>query len=224
MLLTHSNLFAPVDLKRRVFRKVAGGRPCATACWSLTEAGERHIGQPEPREERLRDAAFEASPVAQIVVDAAGYLVLANSRARALFDLRTDDLGRPFQDLEISYRPVELRSQIEQVYTERRPSRSTRSSGRPPRGEVVHLEVQILPLVDDNQALLGASITFADLTRSRRLRRSWSRPTRSWRTPTRSCSRPTRSWRPPTRSCSRRSRSWRPPTRSCSRPTKSWRR
>jgi two-component system CheB/CheR fusion protein len=34
--------------------------------------------------------------------------------------------------------------------------------------QVAHLEVQILPLVDDNQALLGASISFTDVTRSRR--------------------------------------------------------
>ena len=56
------------------------------------------------------------------MVDAGGYLTLANQRARTLFRLSVDDLARPFQDLEISYRPLELRSKIQQVYVERRPS------------------------------------------------------------------------------------------------------
>jgi two-component system, chemotaxis family, CheB/CheR fusion protein len=167
MLLAHSNLFGAVDLKRRVFRKVPGAT-LRDRLMVLTEAGERHIDQPEPREERIRNAALEANPGAQIVVDAAGYLMMANSRARALFDLRTDDVGRPFQDLEISYRPLELRSKIQQVYLERRPSQIYEVEWPTPSGEVAHLEVQLLPLVDGNQALLGASISFADVTRSRR--------------------------------------------------------
>jgi two-component system, chemotaxis family, CheB/CheR fusion protein len=167
MLLSHSNLFSAVDLKRRVFRKVPGAT-LRDRLMVLTEAGERHIGQPEPREERIRNAALEANPGAQIVVDAAGYLMMANTRARDLFDLRPDDVGRPFQDLEVSYRPLELRSKIQQVYTERRPSQIHEVEWPTASGEVVHLEVQILPLVDDSQALLGASISFADVTRSRR--------------------------------------------------------
>jgi two-component system, chemotaxis family, CheB/CheR fusion protein len=35
-------------------------------------------------------------------------------------------------------------------------------------GEVVHLEVQVVPLTDANQVLLGASVSFVDVTRSRR--------------------------------------------------------
>ena len=40
-------------------------------------------------------------------------VALVCSAAEALFTLRPRDLGRPFQDLEVSYRPVELRSRIE---------------------------------------------------------------------------------------------------------------
>ena len=61
----------------------------------------------------MREAAFDAGPVAQIAVDRKGRLVLANEKARQLFQLAPTDLGRLFQDLEISYRPVELRSHIE---------------------------------------------------------------------------------------------------------------
>jgi two-component system CheB/CheR fusion protein len=167
MLLAHSNLFNTVDLKRRVFRKIPGAT-LRDRLMVLTDAGDRQLTGPGPREERIRNAALEANPGAQIVVDVTGYLMMANSRARALFDLRPDDVGRPFQDLEVSYRPLELRSKIQQVYMERRPSQIYEVECPTASGEVVHLEVQLLPLVDDNQALLGASISFVDVTRSRR--------------------------------------------------------
>ena len=169
MLLAHSNLFSSVDLKRRVFRKVPGGT-LRDRLMVLTEAGERQVGEPEPREERIRNAALEANPGPQIVVDATGFLMMANSRAREMFNLRPDDVGRPFQDLEVSYRPLELRSKIQQVYMDRRPSSIHEVEWPTPSDQVAHLEVQILPLVDDNQALLGASISFTDVTRSRRFK------------------------------------------------------
>jgi two-component system CheB/CheR fusion protein len=53
---------------------------------------------------------------------------------------------------------------------ERRPSQIYEVEWPTASGEAVQLEVQLLPLVDDNQALLGASISFADVTRSRRYR------------------------------------------------------
>jgi two-component system CheB/CheR fusion protein len=167
MLLAHSNLFSSVDLKRRVFRKVPGAT-LRDRLMALTEAGERQTGNPGSRDERIRDAALEANPGAQIVVDAAGHLMMANSRARVLFSLRPDDVTRPFQDLEVSYRPLGLRSKIQQVYVDRRPSPVYEVEWPAGSGEVIHLEVQILPLIEDNQALLGASISFTDVTRSRR--------------------------------------------------------
>ena len=166
MLLAHSNLFTSVDLKRRVFQKVPGAT-LRDRLMVLTDAG-RPVGNSGPREDRIRNAALEASPEAQIVVDAGGYLAIANNRARELFSLKFEDLNRPFQDLEISYRPLELRSKIQQVYVERRPSQLYEVEWPTDTGEIAHLEVQIAPLVDENQVLLGASIGFADVTRSRR--------------------------------------------------------
>ena len=167
MLVAHSNLFTSVDLKRRVFEKVPGVT-LRERLMVLTEAGERPAGNQRAREERIPGAALEASPEAQIVVDAGGYLMLANARARTLFKLTTDDLARPFQDLELSYRPLELRSNIQQAYVERRPSQTDEVEWPTPSGEIAHLEVQVVPLIDDHQTLLGASINFTDVTRSRR--------------------------------------------------------
>jgi two-component system CheB/CheR fusion protein len=166
MLLAHTNLFTSLDLKRRVFRKVPGAT-LRERLMVLTEASGP-AGNQRGREERVRTAALEASPEAQIVVDAGGSLMLANERARAMFKLSADDLARPFHDLEVSYRPLELRSKIQQVYAERRPSQIDEVEWPLPSGEVAHLEVQVVPLIDDTQALLGASINFTDVTRSRR--------------------------------------------------------
>jgi two-component system, chemotaxis family, CheB/CheR fusion protein len=168
MLLAHSDLFTSEDLRRRVFQKVPGAS-LRERLMVLTEGGERPAGGNQlVREQRVRSAALEASPEAQIVVDAGGYLMLANERARALFKLSVDDLARPFQDLEISYRPLELRSKIQQVYAERRPSQLDEVEWPTPSGEVAHLQVQVVPLIDEHQTLLGASISFTDVTRSRR--------------------------------------------------------
>jgi two-component system, chemotaxis family, CheB/CheR fusion protein len=167
MLLAHSDLFTPLDLKRRVFRK-APGATLRERLMVLTEAGERPVGNLPAREERIRTAAMEASPEAQIVVDAGGYLVVANERARTIFRLGVDDLARPFHDLELSYRPLELRSKIQRVYVERRPSQVEEVEWPLPSGEVAQLEVQVVPLIDDHQALLGVSVNFTDVTRSRR--------------------------------------------------------
>jgi two-component system, chemotaxis family, CheB/CheR fusion protein len=167
MLLAHSNLFTSTDLKRRVFQKVPGAT-LRERLMVLAEGGERPAGNQLAREEQIRSAALEASPEAQIVVDAGGYLMLANARARTIFRLSADDLARPFQDLELSYRPLELRSQIQQVYVERRPSQVDEVEWPTPSGEVAHLEVQVVPLIDEQQVLLGASINFTDVTRSRR--------------------------------------------------------
>jgi two-component system, chemotaxis family, CheB/CheR fusion protein len=167
MLLAHSNLFTSVDLKRRMFRKVPGAT-LRDRLMVLADPGERQTPALGPREERIRNAALEASVEAQIVVDTGGRLAVANGRARALFNLGPDDIGRPFQDLELSYRPLELRSKIQQVYVERRPSPIYEVEWPAAAGEVLHLEAQITTLVDEQQVLLGASISFADVTRSRR--------------------------------------------------------
>jgi two-component system CheB/CheR fusion protein len=165
MLLAHSNLFTAVDLKRRLFRKVPGAT-LRERLLVLTDANDRPAAGTS--DERIRNAAFESGVEAQLVVDTAGHLVVANHRARTLFTLRPDDIGRPFQDLEVSYRPLELRSKLQQAYAERRPSQVHEVEWTTAAGEVVHLEAQVLPLADADQGLLGASITFADVTRSRR--------------------------------------------------------
>jgi two-component system CheB/CheR fusion protein len=113
MMLMHGALFSPVELKFRVFEKVpqSGARERAPA-----GTGNGNGVSMTTRMDRLREQALEETPMARFVVDADGTLVLANQRARTLFSLNPRDIGRLLQDLEVSYRPVELRSMIEQAY------------------------------------------------------------------------------------------------------------
>jgi two-component system CheB/CheR fusion protein len=116
---------------------------------------------------RIREAAFDSAPVPQIVVDPVGSLALASSQARVQFVLTMRDLGRPIQDLEISYRPVELRGSIEQVYAERLPVVQKGVEWRNPAGHNSTLDIQFAPLVDNGGSYLGVSITFSDVTAHR---------------------------------------------------------
>ena len=62
------------------------------------------------------------------------------------FGLAQRDLGRPIQDLEISFRPVELRSRIEQAYTERHADLAPRRRVAGCATETRYLDVQVAPL------------------------------------------------------------------------------
>src|SRR4051812_320401 len=163
-LAARSNLFAAIDLKRRLFTKVPKRAPFRTVV--LREPALREPAE-EPSE-AVRSAAFDASPVAQIVVEREGRLAAANLHARLLFGVTQRDVGRLLQDLEISFRPVELRSRLDQAYEERHPV-ALRDVEWTDDGERRFLDVQVTPLLEATGEALGAAITFVDATRSRRL-------------------------------------------------------
>jgi two-component system CheB/CheR fusion protein len=160
MLITHTDLFQPMELKRRVFRKVLG----VTARERLNFVADPGMERPELGNRTLRDSAFEAAPVAQVVLDGQGTLVSANQAARQMFALRGDDLGRPLQDLELSYRPLELRSLLDRMRVDGTPLQldGVRWGAE---GDPRILDVQIAPL-NDGSELPGAAVSYADVTRS----------------------------------------------------------
>ena len=172
----------------------------------------------------VRELAFRASPVAQIVVTGDDTVAMINQQAETTFGLSARDIGRLLRDLEVSYRPVELRAYLEQAKVERRSARIQDVQWQRPGAEAVWFEIHVNPLVDAENGLLGVSIVFFDVTRPGRCWTRSSRPTVSSRPPTRNCSRRTKNSRPPTKSCSRQWKSWKPPTKNCSPPTKSSRR
>lgn len=167
VLLTRSNAFTPVDLKRRIFVKVSKSRLRERAFVPAPAPNEE--GQPQEVDEmRLRDSALEADPVAQLVVDTNHSLVIANEAGRALFGLNLADLGRPLQDLELSYRPIDLRSILDRVFAEGRPQLLKEVEWPTTTGGKQFLDITILPLLD-NHTLLGAKIVFSDVSRVRHL-------------------------------------------------------
>jgi two-component system, chemotaxis family, CheB/CheR fusion protein len=163
MLITHADLFRPVNLKRRVFSKVL--KPTLRDRL-VTFNQASHDSSSGVRE--IRDAALEVSSGAQVVVDADGLVVMANAHARSLFGLAPKDVGRPLKDLELSYRPIELRSNLDLAYKESRTVSLTNVTTAPASGDPRTLDVQITPL-QGADGMLGASIVYLDTTRQRRL-------------------------------------------------------
>jgi two-component system, chemotaxis family, CheB/CheR fusion protein len=163
MLLTHADRFVPVELKCRVFEKVPPAGPPRRRAPAVEAANAGGYNVPMASE-RLHDRSAEELPLARIVVDANGIVTLVNQLARVLFTIGAGDIGRPLKDLEISYRPVELRSLIEQAYSGKCVVTQPKAERRFPNGEVHCLEVAVAPFFDDRDNPLGVSITFLDVT------------------------------------------------------------
>jgi two-component system CheB/CheR fusion protein len=167
-LWSHSSLFQTMDTKRRFFRKVlvepARERPLDLATGLLP------ADWVQSDTVRLRDEALLSSPVANVVVDRQGNLAMVNHRAESLFGVGSLDLGRPFQDLELSYRPLELRSHIQEALTDCRPLVLRDVDWTRSGGDQVFLEVQIIPLLEiPGDGSYGVSIFFTDVTAYGRL-------------------------------------------------------
>jgi two-component system CheB/CheR fusion protein len=164
MLLTNSNLFRPLNLKHRIFTKVPKPK-LSDRLLMLAQAGNEESSARLSERVRLREAAFNTSAIAQIIVDTNGYLVLANISARSMFNLKQQDLGKLFHDLEVSYRPLELRSIIDDVYRDSR-SITINDVVREQSDNTQYLDVQITPLKENcnGEKLLGVSVSFYDVT------------------------------------------------------------
>ena len=166
-LLTQASTFKPVDLKRRISMKVPRSNlALRDRLLLLAQNGGSDPGTAGPGGQplRLRDIALDSVPVAQIIVDAGGTLAQANERARVMCDLSPSDIGRSLQDLKISYRPLELRSLIDQAQAERRVvvvrDVEWKVGGVDPR----YLDVHVVPL-NDAGAFVGSSVSFIDVSR-----------------------------------------------------------
>ena len=169
MLLRQGDLFTPTNLKYRIFRKVPKpelvDRAYVLAQTSFGEASTRAANQ-----ERLRKQALATDAYAQVVIDAEGRIALINDRARVMFGLTQSDQGRLFQDVELSYRPLELRSVIEEVRTGRMARNLPAIERALPEGGLQFLDVTVAPVADGDDKLLGVNLTFLDVTETHRLR------------------------------------------------------
>jgi two-component system CheB/CheR fusion protein len=165
MLLSHTDRFTPIDLKHRIFRRAAD---------SSSEMNKMDV--PDPRIDRhgnlselapIRELAFGASPVAQIVVTSDDTVAMINHQAEQTFGLSARDIGRLLRDLEVSYRPIELRAYVEQAKVERRSARIQDVKWQRPGTDASWFEIHVNPLVDTENGLIGVSIVYFDVTANR---------------------------------------------------------
>jgi len=170
MLLSHAHLFEPVDLKRRFFRKTSIEQPRERALFGAAARNGHGNGNGDGNDVALlAQEAVMNSPIAHVIVERDGKLALVNQRAEAVFNVTQRDVGRPFQDLELSYRPLELRSYIAQASAERHSVWVRDVELARPGGEILHFDVQVVPLQSVGGNDLGVSIFFTDVTRYRQL-------------------------------------------------------
>ena len=170
MLLSDSERFEVVNMRQRIFRRRRGA---ALSRYQSVAMRLDVIGAPEMRDvtrkRQLRDLALEAAPYATIGVDTDGNVVLINTQMRNMFGMTARDIGRPFHELEISYRPVELRSLIERAYAEHRVIRVSSIERQVAPDETQYLDIQIQPLWGSDGLSTGVMIIFLDTTLTTRL-------------------------------------------------------
>jgi two-component system CheB/CheR fusion protein len=162
-LLTHSMNFGTVDVKQRLFAKIEGGPH------ERRELDRPRWIEPSDAIQRLRDASADSAPVAELLVDNSGKVIYINGQVRSIFGLSSRDLGRPLQDLELSYRPFELRSCIERAYAEHRPIARSEGAWRGSTGQPMYFDLLVVPVPDTDGTFLGCNCIFTDVTRAHRL-------------------------------------------------------
>jgi len=165
-LQSRTTLFEPFDVRHRIFVK------------NPAVEGDTRMPRPASRLEppavgqsggELREASFDQATIAQLVVDDSGRVASVNHAARAMFALKTDDVGKPLSDLELSYRPLDLRSLIDQVESERRPVTAREIEWARPDGQRRRLDIQAAPLSGIGGRYAGVSISFNDVSRAHAL-------------------------------------------------------
>jgi two-component system CheB/CheR fusion protein len=165
-LATRNHDFTPVDLKSRIFRRTPTRRERAMS--DEPRPVPPAPPAPDPPADDIRSLGFELGPSAQILLDVNGKLLAANHHARSLFGLNPRDIGRQVQDLELSYRPLELRSRLDALYAERHPV-AIRGVEWNRGAEGTWFDVLLHPMVNRAGVLEGSSVTFVDVTPQHRL-------------------------------------------------------
>jgi two-component system, chemotaxis family, CheB/CheR fusion protein len=167
MLLSHSDRFTPLDLKNRIFRKIASPAGVVDRYDPAAAFFDRR-GEVAGLTS-VRESAFRVSPVAQIVVTEDDTVAMINQQAEIIFGLSARDIGRLLRDLEVSYRPLELRTYLDQAKVERRSARIQDVRWQRPGGDAMWFDIHVNPLSDTENGLLGVSVVFFDVTSTRAL-------------------------------------------------------
>jgi two-component system CheB/CheR fusion protein len=165
MMISHRDLFTVLDLKRRIFGKQPRPLPQTRAAAFVNGEADQLADAGSEEDRAARDAALELAPNAEVIVSHAGRLAFANLPARALFGVGLEDIGRPFAELPLAQRPLDVRSGVEQAVRERRRVSLGEAAFAPERGEPRRLDITVTPLLSGSNTSLGVAITFEDVTR-----------------------------------------------------------
>jgi two-component system CheB/CheR fusion protein len=176
--------FRPVSLKQRIFAAVSQApQPLFGA-----HAGSNASGYPERRPydlqaptppaelvelRTLSDREFVPAIIAELHVNTELVVTGANDAAQDLLAFDRQDLGRPLRELPLAAQPVDLVTPTQEAIAEG----SSRGLGvaryTTAVGDAVDAEVRILPTLDQQQQVVGASITFDDIRATQRLREAY---------------------------------------------------
>jgi two-component system CheB/CheR fusion protein len=162
MLLSYGDLFKPVNVPFRIFSKIPRLPAPGQSVGSQVEMA--YAGPPVSADRRVVELAQRAAYAPQLIVDERGLVTAINDAACAALDLVPNDVGRPFRDLEISYRPIDLRTPIDRAMAERRTVDLRAVERRQADMHSQFFDILVTPLGSDQDPVLGTLVTFADVT------------------------------------------------------------
>ncbi len=162
MLLTHPNLFSPEEMAARIFTKNL--QPNLRDRLLILAQSDSEGTGPLATYDRIHELAFDTDLLPQVILDAAGCLILANKLARSTFNLAATDLGRPLKELELSYRPVELLPAIERVFSDLQTEKLVNVEVAGINDGPRWLDIVIKPLIEKGNQLLGVAVSFENVT------------------------------------------------------------
>jgi two-component system CheB/CheR fusion protein len=164
MMLSHRDLFAAIDLKCRVFRKLPS-TPSLQSRVATMVNGERLEYAANDEDRLTREAALELTGDAQLIVSRSGELTFANVAARALFGISAADVGQRLEDLHIGRTPIELHAPVRDALADRRRITLPQVRYTPERGDERRIETTVVPLLSASNTALGVAVVFEDVSR-----------------------------------------------------------
>jgi two-component system CheB/CheR fusion protein len=171
--------FAPMSLRHRVFEALpapllaAGPGPSEAVRRRAFDVGRLALSIPEKELPASPSAEQVESVVAELLVTPEGLLTGANDSARDLFEIQPDDISRRLNGLRPAFEPLELGVHVGRAILERVSHRVGMVRYETRDAKMLELEVWVLPIFTEHEAIFGAAVTFADVGSTLQLRESF---------------------------------------------------
>ena len=166
MMVSRTNSFLPENMKFRILKKTASVNRANTGDASLSTPGNETQDAGFISNIDVWENILNALNIAGMVVNKNNLLVMISHPFQDMFQIDRRDNGRPLQDLEISYRPIDLRSLIDQVYTSREAVSARNVRRSTPGNGQQFLDFRVIPLPYKGKELEGVLIICSDETRT----------------------------------------------------------